>query len=409
MMMLQEDEKSCFKAVVRESYRFCYSFKRNDYLTLSEMKNNLLSMRNELAKLGVKSKGIAIEDFNSIPEKTGFIAQLTRNKINHFVFLKKKKGDKWLVYDPAYGYLWMRENELKEEMTGRGLLVYQNDNKVKIKKKASPEVLNKSTTLCLGLMALIRCVTGVLFLYSFNNNTYWIYSFASLGVFLLSALFTMWVNSNALKTFVLNKSIPFQNLCFNQTAFEDSVKVVNEELSYENGILNKFTFLVLASVMAFNMNYYIAIYFGVGVLLFLAMRMILNRFIDLKRGRISYEENKMRSDIVKEEMFLSVWNKSNLCLLLSYLPNLLCIVLTCAFLALISFMQNNFSLDYFLSNLVFLVGSILYIIRIDDDFSKKDKVKMLMFKCGPKFDEILEKKEEKWYHNGVGKETKNES
>ena len=161
--------------------------------------------------------------------------------------------------------------------------------------------------------------------------------------------------------------------------------------------------------MAFNMNYYIAIYFGVGVLLFLAMRMILNRFIDLKRGRISYDENKMRSDIVKEEMFLSVWNKSNLCLLLSYLPNLLCIVLTCAFLALISFMQNNFSLDYFLSNLVFLVGSILYIIRIDDDFSKKDKVKMLMFKCGPKFDEILEKKEKKWYHNIVGKETKNES
>lgn len=331
MMMLQEDEKSCFKAVVRESYRFCYSFKRNDYLTLSEMKNNLLSMRNELAKLGVKSKGVAIEDFNSIPEKTGFIAQLTRNKINHFVFLKKKKGDKWLVYDPAYGYLWMRENELKEEMTGRGLLVYQNDNKVKIKKKARPEVLNKSTTLCLGLMALIRCVTGVLFLYSFNNNTHWIYSFASLGVFLLSALFTMWVNSNALKTFVLNKSIPYQNLSFNQTAFEDSVKVVNEELSYENGILNKFTFLVLASVMAFNMNYYIAIYFGVGVLLFLAMRMILNRFIDLKRGRISYDENKMRSDIVKEEVFLSVWNKSNLCLLLSYLPNLLCIVLTCAF------------------------------------------------------------------------------
>ena len=161
--------------------------------------------------------------------------------------------------------------------------------------------------------------------------------------------------------------------------------------------------------MAFNMNYYIAIYFGVGVLLFLAMRMILNRFIDLKRGRISYDENKMRSDIVKEEMFLSVWNKSNLCLLLSYLPNLLCIVLTCAFLALISFMQNNFSLDYFLSNLVFLVGSILYIIRIDDDFSKKDKVKMLMFKCGPKFDGILEKKEKKWYHNIVGKETKNES
>lgn len=40
---------------------------------------------------------------------------------------------------------------------------------------------------------------------------------------------------------------------------------------------------------------------------------------------------------------------------------------------------------------------------------KKDKVKMLMFKCGPKFDEILEKKEEKWYHNVVGKETKNES
>lgn len=225
----------------------------------------------------------------------------------------------------------MRENELKEEMTGRGLLVYQNDNKVKIKKKARPEVLNKSTTLFLGFMALIRCVTGVLFLYSFNNNTYWIYSFASLGVFLLSALFTMWVNSNALKTFVLNKSIPYQNLCFNKTAFEDSVKVVNEELSYENGILNKFTFLVLASVMAFNMNYYIAIYFGAGVLLFLAMRMILNRFIDLKRGRISYEENKMRSGIVKDEMFLSVWNKSNLCLLLSYLPNLLCIVLTCAF------------------------------------------------------------------------------
>lgn len=83
--------------------------------------------------------------------------------------------------------------------------------------------------------------------------------------------------------------------------------------------------------MAFNMNYYIAIYFGVGVWLFLAMRMILNRFIDLKRGRISYDENKMRSDVVKDEMFLSVWNKSNLCLLLSYLPNLLCIVLTCVF------------------------------------------------------------------------------
>lgn len=105
MMMLQEDEKSCFKAVVRESYRFCYSFKRNDYLTLSEMKNNLLSMRNELAKLGVKSKGVAIEDFNSIPEKTGFIAQLTRNKINHFVFLKKKKvTNGWYMIPPMVIY-----------------------------------------------------------------------------------------------------------------------------------------------------------------------------------------------------------------------------------------------------------------------------------------------------------------
>lgn len=174
--------------------------------------------------------------------KNWFHSSTYEEQNKSFCFLEEEKGEKWLVYDPAYGYLWMKENELKEEMTGRGLLVYQNDNKVKIKKKARPEVLNKSTTLCLGLMALIRCLTGVLFLYSFNNNTYWIYSFASLGVFLLSALFTMWVNSNALKTFVLNKSIPYQNLCFNQTAFEDSVKVVNEELSYENGILNKFTF-----------------------------------------------------------------------------------------------------------------------------------------------------------------------
>ena len=91
MMMLQEDEKSCFKAVVRESYRFCYSFKRNDYLTLSEMKNNLLSMRNELAKLGVKSKGVAIEDFNSIPEKNWFHSSTYEEQNKSFCFLEEEK------------------------------------------------------------------------------------------------------------------------------------------------------------------------------------------------------------------------------------------------------------------------------------------------------------------------------
>lgn len=78
------------------------------------------------------------------------------------------------------------------------------------------------------------------------------------------------------------------------------------------------------------------------------------------------------------------------------------------FLALISFMQNNFSLDYFYQ-ILFSLWEAFFISLESMMIFKKGKVKMLMFKCGPKFDEILEKKEEKWYHNIVGKETKNES
>lgn len=381
MVDLQEDEKSCYKAVVREGYRLAYGYHGSVYCPLDMPSNDLLSMRSQLARLGVNSNGVYIDDISSLPRKIILIAQVKRNEVEHFVLVRTINNEKVYLYDPEFGYIWVDMYEFKDMFTGRGLLLQKNKKKY-LCKYDMPKIIKTWQTSVIGILALIRCITAVLFLYSFNKNCHWSISLSMILIFGLTIVGNFFFSEKIVKNYSKNVGIPLANVQNSIEPFKYSTLLITENLKIESNILNRMTLLFISFFIAINMNYLMGIMFANQLFLCFAIKLICNPFLSQGKSMISYEESKLATKRIDESSFDILWNKTMRYAFKNILVESSCAIFACILAFIYSYIEKSLSLDMFFNGAIFLFGTSSFLVKLIDDLNGYSKVRILLYKCG---------------------------
>lgn len=381
MIDLQEDEKSCYKAVVREGYRLAYGYHGSVYCPLDIASNDLLSMRGQLARLGVNSKGVFIDDVSSLRRKVILIAQTRRNEREHFVLVRTIKNEKVYLYDPEFGYIWMDIEEFKELFTGRGLLLQRNRNG-NMYRNDMPKIIKTWQTSLLGILALIRCITAVLFLYSFNKNSHLSLSLSMILIFGLTIVGNFFFSEKIVKNYSTNIGLQLANIQNSIDPFKYSTMLVTESLKIESNILNRMTLLFVSFFIAINMNYLMGILFGVQLVICFAVKLISIPFLNLRKSMISYEESRLGNRRIDESTFDNLWKKTMRYAFKNILVESSCVVSACVLAFVYAYIEKSLSLEMFFNGAIFLFGTSSFLVKLMDDIDGYSKVRMLLYKCG---------------------------
>lgn len=392
MVDLQEDEKSCFRAVVREAYRLSYGHMQSVYCPLDGMSNDLLSMRCGLKRLGIDSQGVQVDSPEVLSGKCIFIAHVNRNGLDHFVLVRRRREDKYLVYDPAFGYLWMDRDELWEIMDGRGLMVFKNRRRLSLHDRM-PAIIKRGQSLLLSLISMIRCTSIVLFMYTFNRNTNWTMPLVMGMVFVLSIIANFLLNDKLAKDFAMNVCIPFKNSSTNPESFKDSLSVMTQEIRIENDLLNRMTLLVVAFFVAINMDRYVCLAFSIDLLICFLARWMARPKLEEYKARIAYEECRSLK-CNGDAKFKNVWGRSRRYAVFSTMLDMLSYVLAFAISIVTSLIKKTMSLELLVNELIFVGGASGFVARIIDVVDDYALVRKNLYRCGTKLTEMLKKRED---------------
>ena len=123
VLLTQRDDKTCGEAILR--MLLAYAHKSRLYLTLPLSGNldNMLALSKKAKEFGVILEGRKYEKVEDIQEiKTPFIMQIAKKGVNHFLFIKVKKG-KLYINDPSGEFYILSPLHLQKYFTGNILVV----------------------------------------------------------------------------------------------------------------------------------------------------------------------------------------------------------------------------------------------------------------------------------------------
>lgn len=395
MTDLQEDSKSCYKAVVREAIRYSTNLSSNCFLPLEQLENNLFSMKSSLASHGIVSKAVEIKDLDSLPEEVSFIAQVKRGFTTHFILLKKRRKNGFHIYDPAHGNFWLQKENIEEDMTNKGLLIYRG--KKEREREKFPKVISFEFGLILALLMVIRTLCGGVFLYALNQiiPTFWAY--ITLVLFVLSSFLTYLTNNRMIRKYNFGVTLPLLSKVKAQETFEKSTKIMTEKLNFFNGILNKVSFFIISVILFLNIDLWLFLILlicltcgGIGIL---ASRI----YFQKRKARLSYDEEKTMLSKMTPSRFSKLWSDANSLSLIMLLPNLFILTLTIGLLVFYFGHIGNLTFSGILPNLFLVSGTIFYLLKAFDEYEKVTKIRALVYSLGKPYYTLLKKEKERCY------------
>ena len=395
MTELQEDSKSCFKAVLREAIRYSSKLTSDWFLPLEGLENNLFSMKSSLASYGIISKAVEIEDLDSIPKENSFIAQVRRGNSTHFILIKKRRKDKLLIYDPAHGNFWIDKDNIESEMTKKGLLVSSGKKTKEIEK--FPKIISFSFGFILILLMIVRSVCGGVFLYSLNQLIPSFWAYISLVLFVLSSFLTYLTNNKVMKKYNFEVTLPLLSKVKGKETFEKSTKIMTEKLNFFNGVLNKISFFLISVILFVNIDWWLFLLFVTCLTIGAISILVSRNYFQRKKAKLSYEEERIMLSKMTPSRFSKLWNDANSLSLIMLLPNLLVVLLTIGLLVFYSSRIGQLSFGGILPNLFLVSGTIFYLLKVIDEVDRVNKVKPMIYSLGKPYLSLIKNEREKCY------------
>ena len=143
-MFTQSGKDDCGKTVVRMALAKLHRDKNYYFQAIDESCNDFYQMRTTLQQHGLKFTSYKINDLGQIEDdKNCFIAQFQQQEMFHFVFVYRKKGQSYYLYDPNFGNMIMSKEEFQTFFTGV-ILLYEK--KVKKEKCQLKQLVPKHIT-----------------------------------------------------------------------------------------------------------------------------------------------------------------------------------------------------------------------------------------------------------------------
>lgn len=383
--MIQEDEHSCYKCVVREAIRWAYGEKGQPFLLLEGLENDFLSMKRCLGSKGVPAEGVQLSGLGALPPKDGAIAQVCRNGRSHFLFLWGRKKGRVCAYDPAHGTFALPVEEVEKEMSGKVLWV-RKGTLPRRTSRGAPRIFPWKITATWGFFSLLRCVLGALFLYTFRSELPWFLPLMFGALFFSTVAFQGAYSARFLKRYVRRRVLPLlAGEGDGKASFSDGVSLASEEMKRQNGAMNRLTFLFLILFLVAHLNAWYALLFLGNLLFSFGWSFALRKPLSERKALLGYREEKRVLEKGDEEGFDGVWSDSFRYSFLRWGAELI----PWAILALTTFLfcafANGMDLGSFLGVFFMYGGSISYVVKILSDVSEQGEQRRRLYRLGGRF------------------------
>lgn len=121
-VIYQAQKKSCAYACVKMA--LVHASKNRAFREIREPSCNGKTPSLQDAQDFAKENGLILTAWRIVPEDLAFadtfplLCVVSRNGLSHMVYVQKKRKEKFLVFDPGLGEIWMKEEELIKMFTG---------------------------------------------------------------------------------------------------------------------------------------------------------------------------------------------------------------------------------------------------------------------------------------------------
>lgn len=168
-MVYQEDNNSCGNACVRNILLLITKDKSYSNYYIENKCDNFSKIKNELAKNNIFYEGYKIENLLTIKkENLPAIIQIYNGSKYHFIVLLSIKNNKAKIFDPQFGNIILKLDDLKFISTGRILLLISNKKRNSTKKTL--QFITLSKRLQYYILSILQLFSLLLFFDCIINN-----------------------------------------------------------------------------------------------------------------------------------------------------------------------------------------------------------------------------------------------
>ena len=383
-MVYQEDNNSCGNACVRNILLLITKDKSYSNYYIDNKCDNFAKIKNELAKNNIFYEGYKIENLSTIKkENLPAIIQIYNGSKYHFIVLLSIKKNKAKIFDPQFGDIILKLDDLKFISTGR-ILLFNSSTKGYIKNKTL-QFIPLVIRLQYYILSIFQIFSLLLFFNSIVCNEKFVFKFIY-GLISGSVILVHNLLNISTKKY-LNKILNLYSIdSDNKDDITSLSKVLNNELSIISTTISYIvTFLVCLFILSYNPYEEIVILFP--ILSFIIKTYLTPLINNNKRKNFYFEDiafTHLKTDKKRYFSFLDKAQKSAYkIIILSIIPyiilfSLLGLYMLLNFLFNPSFNTNRIFFYFFISFFIYsCLNKIQSIInKKNDTYIELNKMKM---------------------------------
>lgn len=302
-MLKQKEQSNCGEVAVRNIIHYFYKTRDSYFYSLKNDCSNFYLMKDSLYEYGIISNGYSFTSLKSLCKvKTPFICLINRDGEKHFIIVRKKVSNYFLVNDLNYGWRLISLHKFKE-ISENKILVFENYEEKKIKKIS---LVSNKYLLALNFVILME---SLCLFYSFaimNDSKYSLINSLSLIAVLLLAFMHKSLLISVSKQFDKSVSLKYFQ-AVNST--KDYVLLNNFKTKFIteiNGKISSVYTLILALLVAFFSSIEMLAFLLVSFIIFIIYEYLFSKYLNKMEYKI-YEREQMflNSNQIDENSFNS--------------------------------------------------------------------------------------------------------